>query len=247
MRLGRSSNPALGKKLFEQVHAGPHAEPMTLRGTINKSILMFLLILLTATITWKMFLEGNAMVQTLMWVGIGGGLVMAIVTIFKKEWAPYTAPAYALLEGLFLGSISAYFDAMYPGIAFQAIGLTFAILFMMLFIYRTGVIKVNSKFKRGIVAATGGVFLFYIANFVLGFFGMGVSVENMGLLGIGIQLVIIVIASLNLVLDFDFIEQGSNSGAPKYMEWYAAFGLMVTLVWLYIEILRLLSILAGRD
>jgi len=178
-----------------------------------------------------------------------GGMIFAFVTIFKREWAPVTAPIYALLEGMALGGISAFVNLRYPGIAFQAVGLTFGTLFMMLFLYRSGIIKVTNKLRMGIVAATGGICLFYFASMLLGFFHVNFfgSVFGSGVVGIGFSLFVVAIAALNLVLDFDFIEQGVNAGAPRFMEWYGAFGIMVTLVWLYIEMLRLLSKVRSRN
>jgi uncharacterized YccA/Bax inhibitor family protein len=159
-----------------------------------------------------------------------------------------TAPIYALLEGLVLGGLSATIELRYPGIAIQAVGLTFGTLFVLLMAYRSGLIKVTQKFRLGIVAATGGIFFFYLAEMLLGFFGIQfTSINGAGPIGIGFSLVIVAIAALNLVLDFDFIEQGVQVGAPKYMEWYGAFGIMVTLVWLYLEILRLLSKFRSRN
>jgi uncharacterized YccA/Bax inhibitor family protein len=182
-------------------------------------------------------------------VAIGGigGFIAALVTIFKKEWSPITAPIYALLEGLALGGISAVFELRYPGIAMQAVGLTFGTLFVLLLAYHSGLIPVTEKFKLGVVAATGGIAVFYLVEFVLGFFGVHfAAINGSGLLGIGFSVVVVIVAALNLVLDFDFIESGVNAGAPKYMEWYGAFGLIVTLVWLYLEILRLLAKLNSR-
>jgi len=170
------------------------------------------------------------------------------VTIFKKEWSPVTAPIYALLEGMALGGISAIINTRYPGIAFQAVSLTFGTLFVMLSLYRSGIIKVTDKFRIGIIAATGGICLFYFASMLLSFFHVNFfgSVWGSGAVGIGFSLVVVAIAALNLVLDFDFVEQGVAYGVPKYMEWYAAFGIMVTLVWLYLEILRLLAKMNSR-
>ena len=177
-----------------------------------------------------------------------GGFVAALVTVFKKEWAPVTAPLYALVEGFFLGAISAMYNFMYEGIVLQAVMLTFGTLFALLFAYRSGLIKATENFKLGVVAATGGIALVYLATIVLGFFGVSIPlIHESGLVGIGFSLFVVVIAALNLVLDFDFIETGVEQGAPKYMEWYGAFGLMVTLVWLYIEFLRLLSKLQSRN
>jgi uncharacterized YccA/Bax inhibitor family protein len=161
------------------------------------------------------------------------GLIVAMITIFKKEWSPITAPAYALLEGLVLGGLSAVFEIHYPGIAIQAVGLTFGVLFVMLFLYRYGVIKVTDKFRMGVVAATGGIALFYLVMMVLRMFGVSFmgpdGVYGSGMIGIGFSLLVVGVAALNLVLDFDFIERGVNYGAPKYMEWYGAFGIMMTL------------------
>ena len=183
----------------------------------------------------------------LMMLGIFGGLIVGFVTIFKKEWAPVTSPIYALCEGLFIGGISAIFEVRYPGIVIQAIALTFGTLFCLLTAYKSGMIKVTENFKLGIVAATGAICLIYFVSFIMGFFGASIPmIHSSGPVGIGFSLVVVTIAALNLVLDFDFIEQGSTMGLPKYMEWYAAFGLVVTLVWLYIEILRLLAKLRSR-
>jgi uncharacterized YccA/Bax inhibitor family protein len=174
--------------------------------------------------------------------GAIGGLILALVTVFKKEWSPVTAPMYALVEGLFLGSISALFNAKFPGIVMQAVMLTFGTLFVMLAAYRSGLIKVTENFKLGVVAATGGIALLYLASFVLSFFNINVPViHEASWLGIAFSLFVVVVAALNLVLDFDFIETGADARAPKYMEWYAGIGLLVTLVWLYLELLRLIS------
>jgi uncharacterized YccA/Bax inhibitor family protein len=180
--------------------------------------------------------------------GLLGGFIMAMVTIFKKEWAPVTAPIYALLEGLALGGLSAVFDFRYPGIAVQAVGLTFGTLFVLLIAYSSGVIKVTDKFRLGIVAATGGIMVFYLLEMLLGFFHIQfLAINGGGMIGIVFSLFVCAIAALNLVLDFDFVEQGVSYGAPKYMEWYGAFGIMVTMVWLYLEILRLLSKMRSRN
>jgi len=248
MRLGHSSNPALGNKVFNNVGTLDASETMTIRGTINKTILLSLLVFTSAILTWKLAMVQNILAGTLATVGVFGGLGMALVTIFKKDWAHITAPIYALLEGLFLGAISALINSYFPGIAFQAIGLTFGVLAVMLVLYKTRIIKVTSKFKKGIIAATGGIMLFYVVSLVMSLFGgNGINLMSMGWLGIGIQAVIVIVAALNLVLDFDFIENSATAGYPKQMEWYSAFGLMVTLVWLYLEILRLLTLLARSN
>jgi len=187
-------------------------------------------------------------VTLLLWVGVGGGLIFALVTVFKKQWSGVTAPIYALLEGLALGGISAALNARFPGIAIEAVSLTFGTLLVLLVAYRSRLIRVTAKFRLGVVAATGAILLFYVAEMVLGFFGIRfAAINGSGPIGIGVSLVIVVVAALNLVLDFDFIERGVQAGAPKYMEWYGAFGLMVTLVWLYLEMLRLLAKINSRD
>ena len=186
------------------------------------------------------------MVWTL--VGAVGGLILGLVTAFKKEWAPITSPVYALLQGLFLGGFSALFEMKFPGIVIQAVSLTFGTLFCLLLAYRSGLIKATENFKLGVFAATGAIGLFYLVSFILGFFHVSIpGMNGNGLLSIGISVFIVIIAALNLVLDFDFIEKGAEMGVPKYMEWYAAFGLLVTLIWLYVEILRLLSKLRSRN
>ena len=254
MQLTKSSNPVLSEKLFYGSRAESHGETMTVNGTVNKIALLLFFLVAAASYTWGLFFEtavpGQMNPAILPWmIGGGiGGLILALVTTFKPVWSPYTAPFYALCEGLLLGGLSAMFNAYREGIVMQAVGLTFATLFAMLFAYKTGMIKVTQKFKAGVIAATGGIFLFYMISWILSMFGVGMGfAHGSSLLSIGISLFVVVIAALNLVLDFDFIDKGAQSGAPKYMEWYGAFGLMVTLVWLYIELLRLLSKLASRD
>ena len=252
----RSGNPALKESTFLDLGSGTvvsrDAGAMTLNGTVNKTGFLLLLAVLTAAFAWNNTftaageLAPAAMVY--MWGGLIGGLILALVTIFKKTWAPVSAPLYALFEGFFLGAISAVFEARYPGIVFQAVLLTFGTLFALLMAYRSGLIKATENFKLGVVAATGGIALVYLATIVLGFFNIQIPlIHESGLIGIGFSLFVVVIAALNLVLDFDFIESGVDAGAPKYMEWYGAFGLMVTLVWLYVEFLRLLSKLQSRN
>jgi len=249
MALMRTSNPALNDKTWRGL---PYVagERMTMDGTVNKTGMLLVCSLATAFWTWHLFLaERNpAAVFPLMLLGVFGGLVFGLVTSFKREWAPVTAPVYALLEGLVLGGLSSLFEVRYPGIAMEAVCLTFGTLFVMLFLYRSRIIKVTDKLRLGIVAATGAVCLFYFLQMILGFFGMRfMSVYGSGPIGIGFSLIVVGIAALNLVLDFDFIERGVAAGAPKYMEWYGAFGIMVTLIWLYIEMLRLLSKVRSRN
>lgn len=247
MKIGKSSNPALSNNALTRVYesAGADSGLMTISGTVNKMIISLLLLAIAGYFSWNHVMTGGS--TSIMWFGAIGGFALAMVTIFKAEWSGYTTPAYAILEGIFLGAISAFFESMFPGIVFQAIALTLGVAFTMLFTYRTGLIRATAKFKRGIIAATGGVAIFYLVSIIGSFFGGGINLFQMGLLGVGIQLVIVVIAALNLILDFDRIEQLAAKGSPKVMEWYGTFGLMVTLVWLYLEILKLLAILSGRD
>jgi uncharacterized YccA/Bax inhibitor family protein len=247
-QLMRTSNPVLNEKRFEGF--GELDSGMTLQGTVNKTGLLLLCSMATAAWTWHLFMQSHSAATVLPWLWIGsiGGLVCALVTVFKREWSPATAPAYALLEGLALGAISSILELRFPGIAIQSVSLTFGTLLVLLLAYRSGLIPVTQKLRLGIVAATGAVMLFYLLQFGLGFFGVHfTSINGSGPIGIGFSLIVVGIAALNLVLDFDFIESGVRMGAPKYMEWYGAFGLMVTLVWLYLEILRLLTKLRGRD
>jgi uncharacterized YccA/Bax inhibitor family protein len=244
----RTSNPALNAKTFERFGPGVAAggETMTIEGTVNRTAFLLLLLVATATWTWSQTFAGVSTGGYLLG-GIVGGFVVALVTIFKPTWAPVTAPIYAALEGLALGAISAYFEARYPGIVIPAVALTFGVMFALLLAYRSGLIPVTQKFRLGVVAATGGIAIFYLVAIGLSFFGIRIPLLHEGSwLGIGFSLFVVAIASLNLVLDFDFIAKGAEHGAPKTMEWYAAFGLIVTLVWLYLEILRLLSKLRSR-
>jgi len=243
----RSGNPALNKSSFDSFSRTSRGaeinEVMTIKGTVDKTAIGLFLLIFSG---YYSFAPG---MTYLIPVGVFGGLIVGIITIFKKEWSPITVPIYAILEGLAMGSISYMFNQAYEGIVMQAIGLTLGILASLLLAYRSGMIKATENFKLGVVAATGGIFLVYMASFVMSFFGASISVldpTNSSLMSIGFSLFIIVIASLNLVLDFDFIEEGAKKGAPKYMEWYGAFGLLVTLIWLYLEILKLLSKLRSR-
>jgi len=252
----RSGNPALSESTFLDLGSGTvssSTDVMTLTGTVNKTGILLVLSLITAAFSWSQVDFGagtqpNGVFNLYLWGGLIGGLVFALITIFKKEWSPVTAPLYALFEGLFLGAISALYNHVYNGIVMQAVLLTFGTLFALLFAYRSGLIKATEKFKSGVIAATGGIALVYLATLVLGFFGINIPlIHNSGLIGIGFSLFVVVIAALNLILDFDFIETGVEQRAPKYMEWYGAFGVMVTLVWLYLEFLRLLSKLLSDD
>jgi uncharacterized YccA/Bax inhibitor family protein len=238
----QSNNPVLKEKAF----AGPivGGEQMTIQGTVNKTGLLLFFVVVTAAWTWGLS-HSNTPEAAFPWTigGAIGGFVLALVTVFKREWSPITAPIYALLEGLVLGGISALFERSYPGIAVQAVALTFGVLFVLLLAYKTGMVRATRGLKLGVIAATGAIGLVYLVNIVMRvFFHSGMSIlQSSTPLGIGISVVIVIVAALNLILDFDMIETGAKMGAPKYMEWYGAFGLMVTLIWLYLEILRLLG------
>ncbi len=246
---GRSGNPALRNAIFKNEGTATD-QVMTLQGTVNKTGILLVLVVVGATYTWNLFFQtGDA--AAVMPIAIGGaigGLIFALVTIFKKTWAGVTAPAYAVLQGLFLGGISAIFEAQFPGIVIQATGLTLGTLASLLLLYKLGIIKPTENFRLMIVSATMGIGLLYLVSFVMNMFGStGIGfIHSNGLMGIGFSLFVVAIAALNLVLDFDFIEQGSEQGAPKYMEWFGAFALMVTLIWLYLEMLRLLAKLRSR-
>jgi uncharacterized YccA/Bax inhibitor family protein len=241
----RSGNPVLKADTFDIAPAG---ERMTLSGTVNKTAILLALVLVTATYTWGRFsIENPAAVMPLVIGGAIGGLIVCLVTVFKKEWSAVTAPIYALLQGLVVGGLSAFYEAQFEGIVIQAVGLTFGTLAALLMAYKSGVIKATENFKLGVVAATGGIALLYLVSFAMSFFGKSIGfIHEASTFGILFSLFVVVIAALNLVLDFDFIEAGCENGAPKYMEWYGAFGLTVTLVWLYLEILRLLAKLRSR-
>jgi uncharacterized YccA/Bax inhibitor family protein len=247
----RTANPALNGNTFGRPvgASAAHGDRMTINGTVNKTGVLLVILLIPATWIWGQVYGAwqSPAAGGLMMGGLIGGLVFALVTIFKKEWSPFTAPLYAACEGLVLGGISALMEMRFPGIVVQAVALTAGTLLCLLLAYRSGLIRATENFKLGIVAATGAIAMIYLTSFVLGFFGVRIPfIHENGLIGIGFSLVVVVVAALNLVLDFDFIEQGAEHGAPRYMEWYAAFGLMVTLVWLYLEILRLLAKLNSR-
>lgn len=238
----RVSNPVFSKRFADMSRAGSSSGTMSVSGTIDKSVILFFLILITASFTWNRYLDESVNITSLMMLGLFGGFIAAMATFFRPTWAPVTAPVYALLEGLFLGGISAQFNYMYPGLPFQAVGLTLAVLIVMLTLYRLRIIRVTEKLRSGIMSATLGVLLFYVSTWIAGMFGMSLSfMTDSSMLGIGLSLVIVGIASFNLLLNFDFIERASTQGYPAYMNWVGAIGLMVTLVWLYLEILRLLG------
>ena len=237
----RSGNPVLSKKTFN--NSISRDNKMTIEGTVNKTAISLFLLIGAGYLTFNT-------VNLVLLIGCGiGGFILAIITFFKKEWSPITVPIYAVLEGGMLGGISYTYNSLYDGIVTNAILLTVGILVSLLIAYRSGYIKPTENFKLGIFAATGGIAIVYLINFFMGFSGSSLglmSINNASPISIGFSIVVVIIAALNLDLDFDFIEEGAEKGAPKYMEWYGAFGLLVTLIWLYLEILRLLAKLNSR-
>ena len=249
----RTGNPTLKESTFASyrtsVSSQPAANTMSLDGTVHRTFFLLCLVVGSASLVWTLAQTNPELAYPVVLGSSIASFITAIITVFKKEWSPITAPIYSVLEGLALGVLSSIFEAIYPGIVIQAFGLTFGILFCLLAAYRSGLIKPTENFKLGVVAATGGIALLYLGNFFmrLVFHSSIPFIHESGPYGIIFSLIVVVIAALNLVLDFDFIEQGVEYGAPKYMEWYAAFGLMVTLIWLYLEILRLLAKLRSND
>jgi len=246
----RSGNPALNKNAFKVLNrngiTGPISknDSMTIKGTVDKTAISLFIMIASGYYIY------SEQIVSLILPGCILGFIVAIFTIFKKQYAPFTVPLYALFQGLFLGGISFMYGQMFEGIVYNAVLLTVTILLSLLLAYRSGIIKATENFKLGVFAATGGIALFYLISFIASFFGGGLAIfdpTNGSMTSILISLFVVIIASLNLVLDFDFIEQASENGAPKYMEWYGAFGLLVTLVWLYLEILRLLAKINSRD
>jgi uncharacterized YccA/Bax inhibitor family protein len=244
-----TANPAMNEAVYRRAGlATTPAQAMTVQGTALKTAALLVILAVTAAYAWAQAVAGpTTLTYGLLIAGSVGGLVTALVTVFVPKVSPFTAPVYAALEGLVLGAISAVFEAAYPGVVFQAVGLSVGVLAVMLLVYGTGLIRATAKFKIGVVAATGAVCLVYLADVVASFFGTRLPfIHETGPVGIGFSLVVVVIAALNLILDFDFIEQGVRRQAPKYMEWYGGFSLLVTLVWMYLEILRLLAKLRSR-
>lgn len=256
MSLFKSGNPALSEKRFRDTVLADvvaNENTMTAKGTLNKFGFLMLMTLGTAYYSWKEAAEGGD-AWTLILIGVFGGLAVGLIMAFKQQWSPYLAPAYALLEGLFVGAVSAYFEYQapsaqggyaggYSGIVLQAVGLTFSVVAVMFLLYKFNIIKATPMFKKVIIIATLGIGLFYLACWCITLFGSSAPafIFQSTPLGIGFSVFVVALAALNLILDFDMIENGVEMGAPKYMEWYAAFGLLVTIVWLYMEILRLLA------
>ncbi len=255
MAIFKSGNPTLTQKMFDKgVSLEASAQgTMSVRGAINKFGFLMLMVIAGAAYTWHLYGEYKQdTMTTLMIVGAIGGLISAFAISFKPNWAPFLAPAYGILQGFFIGGISVIMNAAfaknYPGLIMQAVGLTFGVAIAMFLLYNFRIIKATEKFKSVIMTATLGIGIFYLITIVLRWFGVNVSfMYDSSMLSIGISLFVVAIAALNLILDFDMIEQGAERGAPKFMEWYGAFGLMVTIIWLYIEILKLLSKLSSRD
>ena len=242
----RTSNPALNSNTFKNPVDNNSLfldKTMTIQGTVDKTAIALVLLIISAYYTFSSGMESMIL------IGFIGGFITALITIVKKQWSSFTVPIYAIFEGLALGSLSYIYNLQYDGIVLQALSITVLILFSLLFAYRSKIIKPTENFKLGLFAATGGIFLLYLISFIMSFFGSGISLlspNNSSMLSIGLSFGIVIIAALNLVIDFDFIEEGSEKGAPKYMEWYGAFGLLVTLIWLYLELLRLLAKMKNR-
>lgn len=248
----KTGNPTLSPKIFSKTIDRSETEVMTVRGAMSKFGFLIFMVLAGAGYTWHLYEQGqNSLMNTLLWVGIIGGLITVVAISFKPTWAPYLAPLYGILEGFFLGAISVIINNAladsYPGIILQAVGLTFGVALAMFLLYNFKIIKATQRFKSIVFTATAGIAIFYLITLVLGMFHVNIPfMYDSSFLGIGISLIIVAVAALNLILDFDMIEKGADMGAPKYMEWYSAFALLVTIVWLYVEILRLLSRFAGR-
>lgn len=253
MNFDKTSNPTLGEKIIKDYAFAATDRAMTVQGTINKIALLLALVVGAAAFTWGKVMtniDGASVITGVNGWMTGGCLsafVLAIVISFKKEWAPFLSPVYAVCEGLCIGALSAFFEVMFPGLVMRAVLLTFSVMFAMLFLYKTRIVRVTQRFRTIVLAATIGIAFAYLISFIIGLFGVNMNfMYGGGSLGIIISLVIVAVAALNLALDFDFIEKGAESNLPSYFEWYGAFGLMVTLIWLYIEILRLLAIVANR-
>ncbi len=247
------ANPVLSEKVFQTASAQSYGATMTVKGTALKSLILVLMVLAGASYTWKVFTEAinPATVTPWMWGGAIGGFITAIIISFKPNLAQYLAPFYAILQGFFLGGISAMFNEAFadtaPGIVVNAVLLTMVTALVMFLVYRMNIIKVNGQFARIMMISIGAIAFYYFISILLSMFGVNLTMlHNSSPLSIGISIVIVIVAAFSLLMDFHFIEKSSEAGAPKYMEWYGAFALMVTLVWLYLEILKLLAKFAGR-
>ena len=244
-----NNNPVIREEALQGAAYNQIAEPMTINGSVLKTFVLLLFLMIPAFVTWYQFTLGYMdKVQFIMMAGLIIGFILALIITFKQTWAPYLSPIYAFCEGAFLGGFSAQIEAIYPGIAIQAIALTFMTTFAMLAVYKAGLIKVTNKFRSILLAAMGGIFLLYLTSFVLSFFNKQIPyLFSSSPIGIGFSIFVVIIAALSLLPNFDFIEKGTQMMLPKYMEWYSAFGVMVTLVWLYMEIIRLLAKLKDNN
>lgn len=258
MNFTKTSNPVLSSRIFERAEATYASdEKMTLNGTINKTALVILFVFASAYFVWQKFfavfdpvnpMAASGSVTTYIAIGGIGGFIVAMIATFSPKRSGFLTPVYAILEGMFLGGLSAMFEAQFPGLVVKAVALTFMVFLSMLLVYRQRIIKVTGKFRRGMISAMMGLLFFYLASWIAGMFGANVSyLSGGGSFGLIFSLIVTGISAFSLLLDFDFIERGAAAGAPKYMEWYGVFGLLVSLVWLYVNILRLLSIFASRD
>jgi len=247
----KTSNPVFKEEYFsgQGAYAAVGGNTMTIGGTITKTFVLLGIVFIAGMYTWDMYASGAGdRAMGLVFLGVIGGFITAIITCFAKHLAMITAPIYAALEGLALGAFSAIFNARYSGIVIQAVVLTIAVLAIMLAAYKTGIIRPTQRFATGVISATGAICLYYLISMFGGFFGFQMPlIHSNGLFGIIFSVIIVGIAALNLILDFAFIEMGERNGSPKYLEWYGAFSLIVTLVWLYLEILRLLSKINSRN
>jgi uncharacterized YccA/Bax inhibitor family protein len=243
------ANPTLSPQVFTDARLATSGEAMTIQGAVNKTAILLAITMASAAYTWQLYSKGDAGAASGWMIGGAiGGAIIAFITCFKAQWSPFTAPLYALFEGLFVGALSCMFEQRMPGIVEQAVMLTFGTLAALLAAYTMGIIRATNNFRRGVIAATGGIALLYAVSWILSFFHIQIpGIFGSGTVGIVFSLIVVVVAALNLVIDFDLIENGARAGAPKYMEWYSGFALLVTLVWLYLEILRLLSKLNRRD
>ena len=244
-----NNNPVIQENVLRNGSYNTIAAPMTIGGSIMKTFVLLLFLMLPAFVTWYQFTLGYMdKVQFIMMAGLIIGFILALIITFKQSWAPYLSPVYAFCEGAFLGGFSAQIEAIYPGIAIQAIALTFMTTFAMLAIYKTGLVKVTDKFRAVLLSAMGGIFLLYLVSFILSFFGKQIPyLFSSTPIGIGFSIFVVIIAALSLLPNLDFIEKGTQMMLPKYLEWYSAFGVMVTLVWLYMEIVRLLAKLRDNN
>lgn len=244
-----TANPVLNQDYFLPTERSyDTAHRMTLSGTVLKTAMLLVLVVAAGAVAWTQSQAHTGSVYAFLVGGSIVGLIAALATCWFPKIAAWSSPVYAIAEGCFLGAISLIFEVRYPGIAVQAAALSTGVLAAMLGLYGSGMVRATARFRTGVFAATAGIALVYLGTMIAGFFGVSVPyIHSNGLIGIGFSVFVVVIAALNLILDFDTIETGVRARAPKYMEWYAAFGLLVTLVWMYLEILRLLAKIRGRD